>query len=74
MKILPLYAAVTVNTGGNSSHGLLVDDKFSHQDKYGNRIYRKVPFGHYWKDRQCYLVRFDNGTQQYIPTENIIEI
>jgi len=64
---LNLNEKVCVNTGGKTSPGLVVDSKFSHQNKDGELVFKKQIHGHYWKEQSCYLVRFENGTQQYIP-------
>ena len=49
---------VIVNTGGNDTPGEIVDPKESIK-------------GFYWKEQDCYLVKFSNGTRQYIPSKYI---
>ena len=66
-----LNEIVFVNTGGNTSSGHITNKQFIKQNNDGNLIYRLALHGHYWKDQDCYLVKFENGTQQYIPAKYI---
>lgn len=64
MKPLALHTNVIVNTGGANSSGVIVDKK---------RDGKPSLHGHYWEEQDSYLVRFTNGTQQYIPAANVRE-
>jgi hypothetical protein len=66
-----LNQVVFINTGGETSRGIIDDQVYSHQDANEKLIYKTVPKGYYWKEQDAYRIRFENGTTQYIPSKYI---
>ncbi len=58
-KVYPIGTKVVVSTGENPSDGVITDK---------NQKGDKSIHGHYWAKNKSYLVKFDNGTTQYIPS------
>jgi len=63
---------VIINTGGKDSFGHISKGLCFHkQDVNGDFVYKRNKKGFYWKEQDCYLIRFENSTRQYIPAKYI---
>jgi len=62
---------VYINTGGDTSTGVIDDQVYSHQGERGELVFTTAPKGYHWEEQDSYRIRFENGTTQYLPSDCI---